>query len=293
MTLIEKIANYLSCKPDTVVTILVTISIFLVGLLINSIISSIRKSSERKNYRKYLYSLVENIREYSIKYVPSLMESIENLKIENQPVYILKRRTENSFHTFDKIPFEKLFESFFSGIIFKKKLRRKSFNFILNYTMLIKFYYDSFPKDIEKLYTTFQIFEKEWNANMDNIRNIYEILRQQRFSNKLDPSHIELFQEFDSILQIWFSNADRTNRKILKTLIIDKLDQNFFIKHKALEITPRLEILAADALLSYSNMQQTLDNFKRHLGNYYWLLKQCDRKMAVAQKILVKTNLNG
>jgi hypothetical protein len=292
MTIIEEIAKFLSCKTDTVVTILVTISIFLAGLLTNALISRIKKSGERKSYRKYFYSLIENIRDYSCRYAPSLKESIDNLIIENQPLFIIKRRTENSFQTFDKIQFEKIYEAFFSGIICKKKLRRKAFNFILNYTTLIKFYYDAFPNDIEKLHATFQRFENEWNTNIDNIRNVYEVLRQQYFSNTLNPIYFDFFKEFDSIIQVWFSKEDRTNRLILKTFIIDKLDTQFFKKYKELEIAPRLEIHSADALLAFSNMLHTLDNYKRHFGNYYWLIKQCDRKMAVAQKILTKTNLN-
>jgi len=290
MTIIEKLANLLSCKTDTVVTIIATVTIFIVGLLINLIAYRIKRSVERRNYREYYYSLIANIREYSIRQAKGLKESIDNLKIDNQPLFIIKRRTENSFNTFDKVSFDKLYNSFFSGWIFKRMIRRKAFNFILNYNALIKFYYDSFPKDIERLDTTFRRFEDSFNANIDNIRNIYELLRQKYFSNKLDQNYITLFLEFDSILQIWIANPDKTNRNILKTYILDKLDSQFFSKYKSLEIATRLEISTSDALLAYLNMEQTLDNFSRHFSNYYWLLKQYERKIRMAQTILVKTN---
>lgn len=259
MNTVENLANQLSCKPDTIVTILVTLTIFISGLLVNILASRIRVSSERRRYRKYFSSLIINILDYTTRQALEFELLVKQLDIKNPSNPTLSHITENSLHLVDKLPFDKVYESYFSGITFYKKTKREAFTTILNRTELIRRIDTNLLNDFKVLDEKFRIYEDSWNNNVNHIRSIFDCLRQKYFAKELDDPMSELVIDLNEIIKNWKSQKNNTSRYIVKTFILDKFDDSFYGKHKKLQVITELQNYWTDAIADYKNMENVYE----------------------------------
>lgn len=285
----EQLALKFGCKPDTVVTIFVTISVFTAGIIINSIINNLRIFKERRRYRKYFHTLVNNIVKYSSKQHFELEKSIKLFTINNQESYFVVQLTENSFQLFEKISFEKIYDSFFAGLTWKNTLRMKALNSILNQTALAKKVNENMRTDIDSLDKKFRNYEESWNESINSIRKIYDTLRQQNYSRTIKKELLPFYADLDKIVKEWSHQPDRAHRVMVKRFIVDKLNSNFFENHKTLEIAISIQNHNIDATMSFLNMENILEIYANLFRTYSRIHHNYSRIVKNAQLILIKT----
>lgn len=285
----EEIASKFGCKVDTIVTLFVTITIFTASIIINSFINNRKIFKERKRYRKYLYTLIDNIRKYSVKQSVELDKTVKLFTMQNQESYFVIQLTENSLNLLDKISFEKIYDSFFAGLTCKNRLRMKALNCILNQTALVKTVNSNIRSDIESLDKKFHCYEESWNKSVDLIRKSYDNLRQQNFSGTIKEELIPFLIDLDKIINEWSHQPDRAHRIMVKQFIVDKLNSNFFENHKTLEIAITIQNHNIDATMSYLNMENILELYANLFKGYSRIHRNYPRIVELAQYILEKT----
>jgi hypothetical protein len=287
----ENLALKLGCKPDTIVTVTVTLAVFTAGILVNAFINYCKSRNERQKYRKYINTLIDNIKKYSTRQSKELDKSLSSFVLANQNPFFITELTENSLNLIDKISFDKVYAAFLTGLTFKKSLRIKALNCILNQTALIKKVNENIRIEIDELDKKFHTYELSWNNSIESIRKIYDNLRQQNASGTLDIKTRPFLIDMDRIVQAWSVQKDRAHRVIVKNLIVDKLDSKFFEKHKSLEIAITVQNYNIDAIMSYLNMEHILSLYRGLFSTYSRINRNYNRIVGKSQRILQKVTL--
>ena len=290
MTLIQEIANLLSCETDTIVTIFITVAIFISGILVNLCNTRIRKSIDRRNYRNFVQELITNIRIYTKKQSKEFEKFHKTLRIDNHQPFVIKRKSESSLSTFNKIPIEKIYDSFLGGIFCNNKKRRKGLRFILNNTLLIENIDSELPQDIDKMLSKFSQYENSWDKSIDEIRKIYDSLRQQYISQSLNPNYLPLFKDMNEILSEWKISENATNRTYVKEKIIDVLPHKIIQKYNGLDLVILFQNSTIEAKLAYDNMENTISIYANMFSDYQRIFNNYDRKMKIATRIISVRN---
>lgn len=291
MDIIQQLANLLSCKTDTIITIITTLTVFVSGVSVNLIIIRINKAVKRLNYRIFFREIIEDIILYTSKQAKEFDRFDKTLKMDNQNNFILNRKIENSLNTFDKIPIEKIYDSFFCGLTINKKKRRKYLRSILNNTQIIKDISFNLSSVIKEMITDFNKHEEVWNKCIDEIRKEYDVLKQQHLAQTINQEHLALFYDFDKMFSDWVSIDDRRNRVIIKEKIIDNIKYNMIIKYKSLQLVIKIENSIIEAISAYENMDAILKLYFEIFSDYKFEFNNYCRKMNKALVLIKARNI--
>ena len=286
MNVIQQLSDFLSCKTDTVVTILMTLVIFISGILVNVIIIIARNLYDRLNYRRFFKELIVSICFYTNKQAVAFDKFKQSLRMDNQGTFYLSRYIENSLNTFDKLSIDKIYDSYFQSIRCNNKIRRKAFRFILNNTQLIRDINCDLPLDTEKMIMEFSKYENEWHKTTDDIRKIFDELRQHFLANSIKQEYMPLFTDLNKVFVDWKNVGYNSNRKVIKEVIVDAIFNNIIGKYKSIDIVVNLENLTIDATMAYRNMENIISLYSNLFSGYHRIFVNYERKMKVALKVM-------
>lgn len=267
MNIIQLLANLLTCNTDTIVTILTSFAILISGVCVNLIIIRIKRVFARLNYRIFFREIIEDIILYALKQAEGFDELIKTLKMDNQK-FCLNKKFENSLNTFEKLPIEKIYDSFFCGFTINKKKRRKHLRSILNNTQIIKEISLDLSLNIKQLMNDFNKHGEVWDSNVDEIRKEYDILKQQHLANTINPAYFPLFNDLNKIFIDWTKIPDNKNRTIIKSEIIDKLKNNVILNYESLEGIIKIKNSTIEAISAYENMEELLNIYVEIFSDY-------------------------
>lgn len=265
---IENIADFLSVTSDTIVTVLFSFIIFTAGVLVNVVFKLIQRYFERKRTRVYFFSIIENIAEYTKKQIDPFDRIITSLQMKNHEMIYFTSISANSLNLFEKLSFDKVYDAFFSGIVFNRKKKREAFNQIQNKSELIRQINYKLSTDISELENKFHIYEQDWNKEIDRIREFYDNIRQQQFSGSLDHKLTDFALSFNEIFYEWSQQEDRANRTIVKAFLIEKLDSDFFRQYKEFKEAMVLQNYSISALMFYKNMENIYNSYSDIFAHY-------------------------
>ena len=265
---IENIADFLSVTSDTIVTVLFSFIIFTAGVLVNVVFKLIQRYFERKRTRVYFFSIIENIAEYTKKQIDPFDKIITSLQMKNHEMIYFTSISANSLNLFEKLSFDKVYDAFFSGIVFNRKKKREAFNQIQNKSELIRQINYKLSTDISELENKFHIYEQDWNKEIDRIREFYDNIRQQQFSGSLDHKLTDFALSFNEIFYEWSQQEDRANRTIVKAFLIEKLDSDFFRQYKEFKEAMVLQNYSISALMFYKNMENIYNSYSDIFAHY-------------------------
>lgn len=265
---IQNIADCLSVKTDTIVTVLFSFIIFTAGVLVRIVFRLIQRYCERKRIRAYFKIIIENIAEDAKKQIEPFDRIITSLQMKNHEMIYFTSVSANSLNLFEKLSFDKLYDAFFSGIVFNRKKRRDAFNQLQNKSELIRQINNKLSTDITELENKFHIYEQGWNKEIDRIREFFDNIRQQHFSGSIDPKLTGFVLNLNEIFYEWAKQDDRANRTIVKAFIIDHLDSDFYRQFKEHKEAMVLQNYSISALMFYKNMENIYNSYSDLFAQY-------------------------
>lgn len=290
MNIIQLLANLLTCNTDTIVTILTSFAILISGVCVNLIIIRIKRVFARLNYRIFFREIIEDIILYALKQAEGFDELIKTLKMDNQK-FCLNKKIENSLNTFEKLPIEKIYDSFFCGFTINKKKRRKHLRSILNNTQIIKEISLDLSLNIKQLMNDFNKHGEVWDSNVDEIRKEYDILKQQHLANTINPAYFPLFNDLNKIFIDWTKIPDNKNRTIIKSEIIDKLKNNVILNYESLEGIIKIKNSTIEAISAYENMEELLKIYIEIFSDYNSIYSDYCRNMNKSLELIKVRNI--
>jgi hypothetical protein len=237
-------------KDDTIVTIFITLFVFLAGLLA-TIYNERRKENKRlKELEQFFYTIAEMI-EGPIEALISELSSIsEKLKENNTDNLLLK-----CFSAFDIFnnqlninPFDsyKIFISKKKGDI---KIRSKNYYELFQGLYSIKAINDSYKSDFVSLMQKEVHWQKIWNDNLQEIVN-YFVMMLERNNYKLDDS---LLRDYNDIVKEWHGISNYTDMFIAYENYLLRI-KNLHLKYHASHQLSNLLVLLHKCQYAYHEL---------------------------------------
>lgn len=205
--IIDCIKDTFGIDNNTTATILITISVFLIGLIFQALYHIIVNIIKRSRYRSMFIHLLEEISKSSYKQGEFFKDFAKTLDIKYVGHFNLNTATLSYLSTYEKLDFEILYSAFFHGIenLFS---RRKLKAFAKAHTALSKTVgiENKYPEDLKNFITKFNGYEDKWNDSIEMVRQGFEgIFAQIKQTPQIVQNSLEarFFTEMDKIIYGW------------------------------------------------------------------------------------------
>ena len=201
--IIKEIADKYSfwgVSPDTIFTVIITLSIFLLGFVFKGFYDLLMENKKLKKVELFFYSLLDSL----IKTLDEQIIIDENLSkdIMNEGVrnYYYDEKLFALTKSFNSLEYLDLFKIF---ILKKKKLNLDEKNILFIQIIKIIEFIKEHSKSSEKIFYQFlddvKRFENEWGNNISFINNTFNSLRSDAKRLNIKPSQDPFLKEIDIV----------------------------------------------------------------------------------------------
>ena len=273
-TLIESIKSIFNIDNNTAATLILTLSVFVLGYLINAFIGYIRLLLDKRRTKLNIQNLLSEIQSSVQKQHNNFQNFCQEIDMDRIGHH-LKSTTINHLQTFNEISyidFMKVFTSSF--FMWKNKEELRGLNKVYKSIYYLVSTEERYPKYLSKFFDVINSYESGWNANVENLRQLYDEVRMRTAGQILENPSKEEKDFYDFIMaadKIWFSwqsNDDRLKYTITKDVLLRPLlnlcrntDSRNFVVLKSFDY-----ILGA--LYAFDNMEIRFKNFRLTLEGY-------------------------
>ncbi|OFX87829.1 MAG: hypothetical protein A2W99_16065 [Bacteroidetes bacterium GWF2_33_16] len=213
-TLQNLIDKYFKVDENTSATIIITISIFLIGISIQFISNQIKKYFIKKVRRKTFIEIVRNLSKTTKKQSDKFVKTSESLSIESLGKFYLTRNVLGHIDSFREFNFVQVYESFLYRINFKFINRRKLISKIYEHVKLTTVIDAKCNRDIEKLFDKLNHLERGYLDSVDSLRKKFiELSDNIRYNGikGLKKDYVEYIIAMDRVFANWSVLEDRGN----------------------------------------------------------------------------------
>ncbi|MBL7127673.1 MAG: hypothetical protein ISS16_01675 [Ignavibacteria bacterium] len=192
--------SFYGVSPDTIFTVIITLSIFLLGFVIKGFYEWLMENMKLKKTELFFYSLLDSL----IKTIDEQIEIDENLSrnIMNEEVrdFFYDEKLFALTKSFNSLEYLDLFKIF---ILKKKKLNLDEKNIVFIRIIKIIEYIKEHSKSSEKIFYQFlndaKRFERDWGINISFINNTFNSFRSDAKRLDIGPSKDPFLKEMDII----------------------------------------------------------------------------------------------
>jgi hypothetical protein len=280
-TLIEYLHNNLGVSIDAASTIIITLSIFIVGYilkglynLIKSIIKLNADSRSRKHYRRIFNFMIKAIYGACIKQSEVFAEFSKNLTIENVNLSPIKPVNISLLLNFQKIPFETFYDSFFRGRENKKRAKNNKtlehFNEIYSITETLSYSEKKYIEDFKDFNLKYDFWINHWNVSFGRI-NTFINDRLDKAFKVLPLQQPDMFYfSLNQIINDWQEQEDKNglytmyNKFLLPfvTYLNEQENRSYADEFRSLSND------ISQARGSFHNMEYCFANYQKQFHHY-------------------------
>lgn len=289
----EKLTEFLkttfNIDNNTSATLIVTLSVFILGFMITGLAKSVITYRYRKNYRKIFKGMINEIAYCTKKQSINFNKLIGTLRIDNEDYFRLKKQNINLLNNFNQIPFETFYSAYFKGIenICKRK-KLTAFNKAFGYTDSLSKNESQYISELNNCIINFNKNTDKWNNSVENVRLTVENIRLS-IDGKDVPRYVaKFFQTMDTIIFDWQKIENRSQYYIayskLITPMLNLYDKNEH--HDIVKITKMLLDNLMDSEYHYQCMIKSLEFSRLLFSNFEYQYRCTNRILTNINKIL-------
>lgn len=284
--------HFFEIDNNTSATIIITISVFLIGILINLFLSFIQKVIERKNIRRIFLmnvkALEKNVRDQSVEFKKFsdqfCFEYTENLnlKIINFPqVQIIKQ-----------IGYGLSYDAFFKGLenIFVSKSSFETFNEIWETVYFLESWKDhsNIIKDFNASYKEYNFLRNKALAEFQ--KSVESDLTIGNINSKI-PEISNYYTQANEIL-ISFQKLNRRIDMVQNMLVQRFLELNRVSNHSKIPMIVHYNYNLLEASLNFENLKNLIESYKSLYLKLTEALLKRSNKLNDCFKILNRADFN-
>jgi hypothetical protein len=286
-TIVEYIKTIFQIDNNTAATLVITLSVFILGYIISGLFKSFSSFNKRKNYRKIFKEMITEISNSTKEQSLNYFQFIKQLNPEYEKDFQFKTKNIDFLSNFNKIPFETFYNSYFQGfenICMHRKL--KYFNKTFGLIDSLNKQENNSLKLISELLSSYEKNKYKWDIAVEDVRLMFEEMLLSNKGNRYPTFYIEILEEIDTIIYKWQSLENRTHFNIayihlIKPLIdcIRKNDEKDITK----SYVPFLNKLV-EAEYHYLGIKKTIEMYRITFTNIAFHYK-------LISKLLTKINI--
>ena len=290
----ETLIKYLECnwgiQADTTATILLTVSIFLLGLLATEIIKFVSRLQNRITTRQVFSAFINGVvKQIAIQKKAYYKTSLQ-FTFESERDFVVSRATIAQIDN-RGLDYASIYSAYFKGlenltIIKKKKLLKvKAFNKLWESLDTIAYWHKRSFDDMDFFRSKYESYNDSRNESLDEHRRLIEKVATTFDGKQVDRPFGEYIQSIDKITVSWQAEPDRTRP--------DKVQRKLVVPIRILNRRNGKIALArhsSDILLltsmHYENMYNLLKLYKFQYFDYGRIFKNSQRLLNKCLKIL-------
>lgn len=290
MRLIDLLKEWFGIDGNTAATIVITLSIFILGYVVNGINNAVSVFIKRRNYRKIFSDVIETVASNIGLQSKMFHKSSENVNIMNPDDYVVKTITITHLDNVDKLDFKDIYNAHFSGIenIFNKK-KLKAFNKVFGRLSLIKGIEGRLASQMSSFDERFHEHEQQWNEFIEKLRQLTDAITAATNGVNAPQAVANYLEGMDRIILRWQQMPNRKEYSVVKEHYVDRLlAHNRDHQDLRFQGNPMLGMntLLLNAAHYYDNMEKTLQVYSESLNDYYHLYRGTKRIIDKAMKIM-------
>jgi len=257
---------------DTLLTILVTISIFFLGIIFQALWHSFTAYLNRRKVRRMFAFVLKEFIVDTEKQSQNLRTNAEQFTFANRNEYNILNTNITSSKMFKDIGFKSIYEAYFVGFEYYLTFVNRS-EYHRKYMLLVKNVIDAEYWHEKSMLDTFSALESYnkyhdiRNNALESFRQKIDIMAHELIYNKVNLIFKEYFEEVDNIIVKWQKEADPTAPHIANDFLVQPL-----LEHNRKHPEIRLAIQLNDDLLlasaHFKNQKNVLDGMKDQTSRY-------------------------
>jgi hypothetical protein len=283
---VDYIAQAFNIDSNTSATLVITLSIFILGYLLNWINNIIVGLRTRRNYRKLFQAITDSII-YSIDLQSkNFVKAAKTLNINHQNDYFLQTVTITHLDNVDRLDFKLVYDSYFLGLenLFSER-KLKAFNKSFGRLALIKNTEERIPQELSSFIQKFNEHENKWNEAAEQIRQFYDNLHRQVDGGTFPARVADYLTRMDRTIFRWQNLDGRTEYSILHNELINPL-LTLNREFQDIGLTLNFNSLLLNASHHFDNMEKTLNVYNEIFRNHSLTYRAANRILKKSISIL-------
>jgi len=223
--IIEYLNELFNIDNETSATIVITLTVFILGFMITWFINALRKFFDRRRTRRLFFDLLKEIDRTALRQSYNFFEFGKKLTIEYQDIFELDKSPINHLDNISHLSINSLHEAFFIGFenLWCRKIRQKAFNKIWIHISALTYWEQQYPNDLKEFINKFNNYEDKRNEELENWRKVSEELIFQVRQQGATGLHLEYFTRYDRIVYGWQTAGQNTHYFTVQRDLIEPL----------------------------------------------------------------------
>lgn len=272
---------------NTSATLIVALTVFILGFLFTGLSKSIVAYRYRRNYRKIFKEMINEIILCTKKQSNNLKNLVDTLSIENKNYFKLKKQNINLLNNFSQIPFDTFYSAYFKG--FENLCKRKkltAFNKTFGLTDSLLKNENQIITELNNCINSFNKHADKWNDSSEKVRLNIENIRLALDGKSVLRNIGDFFQAIDQTVYDWEKLNNRSQYFIAYSQLIKPM-LDLYAKNENNDVV-RISKMLLDSLMDSEYHYLTM---KRTLGFYRELFTKFEYQYKYTSRLLNKINL--
>jgi hypothetical protein len=267
--------NELGIKADTIFTVLATLFVFGMGIIANWIINLLKQRNERKNYKKTINLLLDNLSEICKKQYLITTKALESYSILNNKLIGIQIHVYTPLYFLNKVDYSVFIKNYVRGC--NKKLKVKATVRVfknIGYTNTFE------SETVSALKQLFELLKPHQETYIKNIFAIEEFGRELPFLEFVD---FDLKAGCIQVIEKWQQEKKDNNFSHSFTLLISPL-LTLLNKYSMEPNVSKLGIWVKECHVSYSE----ISHLDKHLQDDFQRFAFENKKVYKELKMILK-----
>lgn len=270
MCIQEKLIEWFNIDPNTSATIIISLSVFIVGFLFQQLFQSISFYIQRKRTRNIFEIVVKKFIEQVNVQSKVYSKSAKTFVFDRDTSFQFRKATIFTSQSVNQIGYQNIYNAYFSGfenlIKFNKTLKLKAFNKIWSCIISVDFWLDKSFKGVDMFPSKYNGFNDNRAEALENYRKFLDPLMAS-FDGKEIPKGVAIYiSEIDRINIEWQKSRNRLRPdKIHRKLI---LPLRIYNRKNINPISVEMNSFLLDATRHYINQSYILKMEKLQQETY-------------------------
>ncbi len=260
--LLEAIKVFLNIDDNTAATILITLSVLILGYIINGFVAFIKSIISKYRNGSNILNLISEINKSVSEQIKNFTKMSQELDIDVIGL-LLRSVTINHLSTFKEITYKEFKSSFVSDLIFWRNRRELSLvNDVYKSIDYLRDIEVRYPQDFKEYISSLNKYESEWDSSLESLRKLYDEVKiittgwDIRNLNDEQQSFVGFLKAADVIWYEWQEHEERLKFSVTKDILLDPLLQLCRDNDSKNDTRLRSFDFILGAIYAYNNMQQ-------------------------------------
>ena len=274
---------------NTSATLIVALTVFILGFLFTGLSKSIVAYRYRRNYRKIFKEMINEIILCTKKQSNNLKNLVDTLSIENKDYFKLKKQNINLLNNFSQIPFDTFYSAYFKG--FENLCKRKkltAFNKTFGLTDSLLKNENQIINELNNCVNSFNKHADKWNDSSEKVRLNIENIRLALDGESVPRNIGDFFQAIDQTVYDWGKLNNRSQYFIAYSQLIKPM-LDLYAKNENNDVV-RISKMLLDSLMDseyhYLTMKRTLEFYRELFTKFEYQYKYTSRLLNKINLIL-------